>query len=205
MKSLMSFLKTSMIGGILFVVPLVLLVYLIVKVLTIFRKIVAPIADRIPIDSIGGLTMSRIIAVIILICLFVLVGILARTKLAVKLKEWIEDNILSIIPGYSLLKGVSESAVGQESKHLKDVVLVNMEEFWQIGFLMDVIDDELNAVFIPGVPNPMAGDVIFVKNERLKVLDVSGLNALNLSKKLGLDSKLILKGKIDGRSFRELQ
>jgi len=41
----------------------------------------------------------------------------------------------------------------------------------------------------------MAGDVVFVNKDRLKVLDITGINALKISKKLGLDSKIILKGK----------
>ena len=79
------------------------------------------------------------------------------------MKEWVEDNILSNIPGYTLLKGMSETAVGLESNNLKKVVLVDIEEVWQIGFLMERLDDVLNAVFIQGAPNPKSGNVVFVK------------------------------------------
>ncbi|MGB5388022.1 MAG: hypothetical protein WBN20_14665, partial [Eudoraea sp.] len=62
MKSIMSFIKTTLIGGLFFVIPLVLLALIIGKVLDVFRKLVAPIADKIPIEAIGGITISRIIA-----------------------------------------------------------------------------------------------------------------------------------------------
>jgi len=62
------------------------------------------------------------------------------------LKEWVEDNILSNIPGYTLLKGMSETAVGLESNNLKEVVLVDIEEVWQIGFLMERLDDDKTVV-----------------------------------------------------------
>lgn len=201
MKNFISFIKTTLIGGFFLIIPIVLLVLLLGKVLTVFRKILAPIADKIPIDTIGGLTLSRIIAVVVLLLLCVLAGFLAKTKMALRFKVWIETNFLSAIPGYSLLKGISENAFGIESDHLKEIVLVDSEEVWQLGFLMDRIDDDINAVFIPGAPNPMAGEVVFVKKERLKILDIPELAALKISRKLGIDSKTYLKGKIDSTTF----
>ena len=124
-----------------------------------------------------------------------------KTNKASQLKEWVEDNVLSNIPGYSLLKGMSENAAGLESKNSKEVVLVNIKEVWQIGFLMERIDEDINTVFIPGALNPMSGDVVFVKWDRLKIINITGLSAMKISKKLGIDSKAILSGKIDNSTF----
>jgi uncharacterized membrane protein len=201
MKKILSFIKTTLIGGLFFVIPIVLIIYALEKVIEIFRKLVAPIADNINISIVGGHTLSRIIALIVLVLVCLFAGLLAKTKKAKQFKEWVDDNILSNIPGYSLLKGMSETAVGLESKDLKEVVLVDIEEVWQIGFLMERLDDELNAVFIPGAPNAMSGDIVFVKWNRLKVIDVPGFSAMKLSKKLGLDSKSILSGKVSKSSF----
>ncbi|WP_297797953.1 DUF502 domain-containing protein [uncultured Eudoraea sp.] len=172
MKSIISFVKTTLIGGFFLVIPLVLFILIIDKVLDILRKLVAPITD-----------------------------LIAKTKKANELKKWIEAKVLSKIPGYTLLKGMTESAVGMESEDLKDVVLVDIEEVWQIGFLMDEIDDELSSVYIPGAPNPMSGDVFFVKKERLKKLDLPQFSAMKIYKKLGLDAGKILKDKINKTSF----
>jgi len=201
MKSIMSFIKTTLIGGLFFVIPLVLLALIIGKILDVFRKLVAPIADKIPIEAIGGITISRIIALLILLLVCFIAGLFAHTKKIKEFRKWIETNILSHIPGYTLLKGMTESAAGIESDDLKDVVLVNIEEVWQIGFLMDKIDDELCSVYIPGAPNPMSGDVFFVKNERLKILDLPELSAMKIYKKLGLDAKKILNGQVNQSSF----
>ncbi|MGB5205928.1 DUF502 domain-containing protein [Eudoraea sp.] len=201
MKNITSFIKTTLIGGLFFVIPLVLLALIIGKVLDVFRKLVAPIADKIPIEVIGGITITRIIALLILLLVCFIAGLFAHTKKIKELRKWIETNILSHIPGYTLLKGMTESAAGIESDDLKDVVLVNIEEVWQIGFLMDKIDDELCSVYIPGAPNPMSGDVFFVKNERLKILDLPELSAMKIYKKLGLDAKSVLKGVINKSSF----
>jgi len=203
MKSITSFIKTTLIGGLFFIIPIVLLVYLIGKVIGIFRKMVAPIADKIDFSLFGGETTSRIIAMAVLLILCFIAGLFAKTKIANQMKEWIEDNILSNIPGYTLLKGMTETATGLESKNLKEVVLVDIEEVWQIGFLMERIDNDLNAVFIPGAPNPMSGDVVFVKWDRLKKLDIKEINAMKISRKMGIDSKKILDGKMNKSIFEK--
>lgn len=201
MKSITSFVKTTLIGGLFFVIPIVILLFIIGKILEVFRKLVAPITDLIPLEAIGGITLSRIFALFVLVFFCFIAGLFANSTKIKELRKWIETNILSHIPGYTLLKGMTESAVGIESEDLKDVVLVNIEEVWQIGFLMDRIDDDLCSVYIPGAPNPMSGDVFFVKNERLKTLDLPELSAMKIYKKLGLDAKKILNGEIKKSSF----
>ncbi len=69
MKRFTSFIKTTLIGGLFFIIPIVLLVYLIGKVIGIFRKMVAPIADKIDFSLLGGEMTSRIIATIVLLLL----------------------------------------------------------------------------------------------------------------------------------------
>lgn len=201
MKHIKSFVKTTLVGGLFFVIPLVLLVLIIAKVIDIFRKLVGPIVDKIPIEAIGGITLSRIFALLVLLFLCFIAGLFSKTKKAADLRKWVEVKVLSHIPGYTLLKGMTESAAGMESEDLRDVVLVDIEEVWQIGFLMDEIDDELSTVYIPGAPNPMSGDVFFVKNERLKKLELPELSAMKIYKKLGIDSKKILKDEINHSSF----
>jgi uncharacterized membrane protein len=201
MKNIISFIKTTLIGGFFFVVPIALILFIIDKALIFFRDLVTPIADLIPLETIGGIALSRIIALFILLLVCFMAGLFTKTTKASQFIKLIEDNILSHIPGYSLLKGMTESAAGLDSEYLKEVVLVDIEEVWQIGFLMDKIDEELCTVFIPGAPNPMSGDVVFVKKERLKILDLPELSAMKIYKKLGLDAKSVLQGEISKSSF----
>lgn len=149
MKSFIYYIRTNLIGGLFFIILIFLMIFLIEKIIIIFRKMVAPISDQIHISFFGGAMTTRIITITILILLCLIAGLFAKTKNASRLKDWIEDHILSNILGYTLIKGLTESASGLDSNNLKEVVLVNMEEAWQIGFLMDRIDDDLNAVFIP--------------------------------------------------------
>ena len=203
MKKIISFIKTTIIGGLFFIIPIFLVIYLTVKIVVTFRKLVAPLADKINVSFFGEEIGSRVIAVVLLVILCFIAGIFAKAKNATRLKDWVEDHILSNIPGYTLLKGMTEAAAGLDSKNIKEVVLVNLEEVWQIGFLMDRIDDQLNVVFIPSAPNPTAGEVVLVKWDRMEMLDIDEISVIKLYRKLGGDSKKILKGKLNIAMFEK--
>lgn len=56
----MNFIKTTIVGGILFLVPLIVLLAIVGKALEISHKFVAPLAARIPFESPLGLeTLGR--------------------------------------------------------------------------------------------------------------------------------------------------
>ncbi|MDO6473345.1 DUF502 domain-containing protein [Maribacter sp. 1_MG-2023] len=203
MNKVLSFIKRTIIDGLFLIIPIVLVIYLLGKVIGIFRKMVAPFVDRIDISLLGLETTSRILAVIILFILCFVAGILVKMQKINQFKDWVEVNILSNIPGYTLMQGVSKTAAGLDSNNLKEVVLVDIEEVWQVGFLMEKIDEDLNVVFIPGAPNPMAGNVVIVKLDRLKKLNVKGVNAMKLFRKLGVGSKTFLEGELNESIFNK--
>ncbi|UXX79135.1 DUF502 domain-containing protein [Reichenbachiella carrageenanivorans] len=195
------FAKTTLVGGFLLIVPFGILFVLFDKALNLFRTIVAPIAGLIPIEHIGGITLNRILAFFVLLFLCFIAGLLAKTRVAAEKREWLEQKLQSVIPGYSLIKGMTETIAGLESNNMNDVVMVDIEEVWQIGFLMGKIDDDLSTVFLPGAPSPLSGDVVFVKNERIRKLNISEVNAISIHKKLGQGAEKYLKGKVHAGMF----
>jgi uncharacterized membrane protein len=201
MKNFLRLIKSTLASGLMFLIPSILLIYLIINVIKIFRKLIAPVADRITISFFGEQLTSRILATLLFIFLCFIIGLIARRKKTSPIKDWVEDNILVNIPGYTFLKGITETAAGLESKNLKEVVLVNLEEVWQIGFLMDRIDEDLNVVFIPGAANPLAGDIVYVKWNKLQKLDIDDISVMKIYRKLGVDSGKMLAGKIDKSIF----
>ena len=198
---ILSFIKTTLIGGLFFLVPIAVLIFALEQIIVAFRYAVDPLAKLIPLESIGGIRMSRIIAVafLILVCFFI--GLFSDTKFANKIIDWLEDNVLAVIPGYSFLKGMGETLAGVSSDKLKDVVVVDIEEVWQIGFLVENLGDGLSAVYIPGAPNPLAGDVVIVHKSRYRPIDLKPMQAMRISSKLGVGSKQFLEGSVSSDMF----
>ncbi len=66
---------------------------------------------------------------------------------------------------------------------------------------MERIDKDLNALFIPGAPNPMSGDVVIVKWDRLKILDIKEIDTMLLYKKFRVNANKILVDKMNISTF----
>jgi len=89
-----------LVAGLLFLIPIVALFIILGKALTFAHKFVDPLAARIPVKSIIGLQTPElaVIAVIVLFC--VVAGFFARTALAQKIVNDLEEAVLLKVPGY---------------------------------------------------------------------------------------------------------
>ena len=92
------FLKTTMIGGILFLVPFIILIAIIGKALSVMDKLAAPLARKLPIDSVAGVAVIDFLAIIIMVLICFLAGLAARTAPARRLVDSLETRVLSNIP-----------------------------------------------------------------------------------------------------------
>ena len=59
--------KTTLIGGLLFLIPLVIIVVVIGKAIGIMMVIAEPMADLLPVDSIGGIALANLLALLCLL------------------------------------------------------------------------------------------------------------------------------------------
>ncbi len=114
-KPIVRFFRTTLIGGILFLLPVSALILVLAKPVALARTLAEPIGDKLPFESIVGLEAPLLLALLLIILLCFLSGLLAMTTLARKSVEKAESAILSRVPGYELLKSLSLSLVGKES------------------------------------------------------------------------------------------
>ena len=89
---MLRFLKTTVLGGILFLVPILIFIAVIGKALELTNKIATPLAQSLPVDSIGDLALVQILAVAILIAFCFLAGLAARTTVA-KFRNQCDCNV----------------------------------------------------------------------------------------------------------------
>ncbi|MEM7463614.1 MAG: DUF502 domain-containing protein [Pseudomonadota bacterium] len=167
------FLKTTIIGGILFLVPFAVLAVVLGKVFPIAQKLVAPLADFIPFDSIIGLNVPIALtsALILLLCFGV--GLLAKTRIAKYLVNRLENSVMRKIPGYELLQSISADVAGVGGKDGHRVVLVRFDDAWQFGLKIDEISGgKLVAVFIPDSPTPQTGAMMMVEADRVRPTNI---------------------------------
>jgi len=192
MKSILKFTRTSLVGGILFLLPIVIVAIIAGKALAIAGKIVGPLAAHLPVKSALGFDTPLLLAVGLLVLFCFLAGVLARIALARKGIVWLETTLLSNLPGYEFIKSVSGSLLGGETHHVYPVVLARLGDAWQLAFLIERLDGGHVAVFVPGSPSPQSGSLYFLTGDRIRILDVPAQAATKCLKRYGLGAHALL-------------
>jgi uncharacterized membrane protein len=181
----MRFLRTTIVGGIVFLVPIVVLIVVIGKALQVTGAIAAPLAARLPMEAIGAVAVSQLLAVLILVLICFVAGLLARTSVARVLVETLESRFLSRLPPYALLKTKTQSLLSPEDLEGMTPAIVRFDDSWQIAFEIEQVQDDKVALFLPGAPDPWSGSVCVVTKDRVTPLDVSIPVIAKLEKRLG--------------------
>jgi uncharacterized membrane protein len=185
MKAISHFLRTTILGGALFLLPIVVLAFVLNKAFDYARRGLKPVAKLIPDQWASGVTMDTVMAIGLIVLLCFLAGLFARTALAQKVMSELESAVLSNVPAYEYLKqaGSSMMVLGEMAEH--PVVLAQVGGAWRLGVQTDVARSGLTAVFIPNSPNTFSGSVFFVASDKVRPLDVPLRSALACLEQLG--------------------
>ena len=189
------FLKTTVIGGVFFLVPIILVLIVIKQALGYISKVLGPFQKLLPVESIGGVLAADVLGVAVLLGLCFAAGLLARRAKMQNIVKTIEKTLLARVPGYDFFKGLGESIVGLDGNRQHHAVLARFDDGWQFGFEMERLDDGHVVVFIPGTPAPFSGSVFIMEAERIRVLDGAQGETLKSLKAMGIGSNVLLGGK----------
>ena len=194
MKTIWNFIKTTVIGGLLFLVPVVVLIVVLIQAFGLMLQVAEPIGELIPIESIGGVALANIIVVLLILIICFIAGLFATKRVFTNFQEYIESKILLKIPGYGLVKGITNSMkMSEEASKNFLPVLVRLADFEQLGFERERAGDKKAVVSLPGSPNPWSGTVVMTDVAQINRLDISVPDALAYMERLGIGSADLVK------------
>ncbi|MEL6807481.1 MAG: hypothetical protein AAFO97_06845 [Pseudomonadota bacterium] len=186
--------KTTLLGGLIFLVPVAVIAILFTKVFHISMAVVAPIAKIIPINSIAGVAFVNFLAVIAILLVCFIAGLLAKTVFFSQKVDLIDGLLIDTIPGYAVAKGVLGSVTRKEElATLLPSVLVRLDDYEQITFEIERVGSKV-VVFLPGAPSAWAGSTIIVDAERVRKLDLPTHKTVKLMRVLGRGSLQVANG-----------
>lgn len=180
--------KTTVLGGMLFLVPIVIFIGVIGKGLQLTHQLAAPMAKVLPVQSFAGMAVVEMIALGILVLICFIAGLAARTTTARRLVQSLESNVLDKVPAYALMKAKTGSVLTPDDTKDMQPVLIRFDDSWQLGFVVEVIGDDRSIIFLPGAPDPWSGSVCAVTNDRLQPLPINIKDVVALMKRLGKGS-----------------
>jgi uncharacterized membrane protein len=193
------FIMTTIIGGLLFLVPVAFLAFILTKVFGFMIVIAEPMADWLPVETIGGIALANLIAVVAIILVCFLAGLVARNAMASGLVKTLESRVLMKIPGYTIIKGIKGGFDKGESNHFKPVAL-KLGSAERVGFEIQKLADGRSMVFIPSVPNAFSGITQILPADQVTYLDVPVTQIMELAEKYGSGVDELLAQKVSGET-----
>ena len=138
------FITTTVIGGLLFLVPVAFLGFILFKAFGFMMIVAQPMA------------LANLIAIGAIILLSFFAGLIARNTLATGVVKKLESKVLMKIPGYTVVKGIKGGFDTEETQHFRPVALT-LGTAERIGFEIQKLADGRSMIFIPSVPNAFSG------------------------------------------------
>lgn len=182
---MLRFLKTTVLGGILFLVPIIIFIAIIGKALQFTNKLAIPLAGLLGLDKLAGIAAAEILAICLLVLICFFAGLAAKTLIARKFIQTLEVNVLEKIPAYEFLKAKTRSMLSSEEAEGMHPVLARFDDSWQLAFEIERIEGDKVVMYLPGSPDPWSGSVCVVTKDRITPLDVPVKAVVNLMKRLG--------------------
>ena len=171
MKSLYRFLKTTVVGGLMVLVPVAVCVYTILASVKTALTAITPIAKFFHVESLGGTVAIELVAVLVVVAVCFFCGLLVQTAGGRAIGSWFERRLFKLLPGYEMIKKISRQFSGGGEETLGTPVVVKLGDSRQIGFLVEEYPSGEAAVFIPLAPVLSLGSVHIIPAEHAERLN----------------------------------
>ena len=178
------FVRTTLVGGVVFLAPLIILAVLATKAGRFVHKLAAPLLRVLPVGTVAGLLVVDAIVVIFVVLGCFLAGLLAHFSLANRFVAKAEANVLWRIPGYGIVKGLTDSLDPHAMPSLRPV-LVHFDDYSQVAFEVDRSADGRCVIYLPSSPEPRTGSVIVMDPQQVEPLPISFIAAVAAIRAVG--------------------
>ncbi len=195
MKKIISFIKDSIITGVVVVVPIAVIAVILSSTLKKLFTLTSPITENI---TFGGAVFKTAVVILILaviLCVFFFInGLILKTYLGQTFTSWLEKKILSSIPFFETIKGITSHFVGA-NKEVYNIVEVNLDSKNNkiLGLLTDKLEDGRCVVYCPFAPVINVGQVYIVSEENVTRLEMSLKDFTDIITKVGFQSNKVFR------------
>jgi len=181
MKTALAFTTRALLSGLLVVVPIYLATLLLLKGMQSVVGLVRPLAMLLPEWIPAESALSLLL--VLLVCF--LIGVAVRTRAGQAVRGQVETTFFEKIPGYALLRGLTQQIAGESRDKLWKPALYESDEGLIPAFIIEEFEDGRYTVFVPSIPTPFAGAVYVVEARRVHPLDVPFTDALKTVSRWG--------------------
>jgi uncharacterized membrane protein len=183
-KRLANFVRITVAGGILFLIPVIVIVLVLAKAFSFIGGISKTIAHKLSIVQIAGVGAASLISIILLLLICFVAGIFMKTKMGKKIIAWLEDRVLVYIPGYSYIRARSTDLFSEEKTNGWKPASVFVDDNEVICFVIDETEDYC-SIFLPSAPTPSSGSICVREKNKVTFLPINVSEAVSMIRQFG--------------------
>lgn len=191
------FLTTTLLGGLLVVLPIVLFFGLLRFLWKQVSNLIMPIVQVLKFDNIDNDFVIKLIAFAIVIAACFFIGLFVRTRIGKGVWGYFESNILEKLPFYKTIKDTIGTLFSSRGKSFKKVVLVNVMDTQMTGFVTNEHKNGIITVFVPTAPNPTNGFIFHLPPDKITFLDINPEDAMRTVIGVGTGSNILFGEEAD--------
>ncbi len=185
MRKSCEWIVSALVSGLLILVPFYLAVLLLLKATQSVVALVKPFAMLLP----DWFPAEHVLSLLLVLIVCFLVGVAVRTSTGRAIRERVEKTLFERLPGYALLRSLTQRLAGQGEENVWKPALAEIEDALVPAFIIEELEDGRFTIFVPSVPTPFAGAVYILSRERVHPLDIPFTQAVQSVSRWGSGSK----------------
>lgn len=205
-QGIMSNIRSSFLAGIVVIAPVGITAAIVYWFVTgPMTRLDTTVKNFLPAGDSNVETITRAIpgfGVLVAIFAIILIGTFAKNFIGrafINAGENLFDSMPVVRNLYRFFKNVFETALQQSDRSFKEVALVEYprKDTWAMAFVVGSakgeipqkladVGEDLTSIFVPTVPNPTSGFLLFVPRAQLKFLEMSVEDAAKVVFSMGL-------------------
>jgi uncharacterized membrane protein len=136
-----------------------------------------------------GVPAEKALSLLLVLMICFLIGVAVRTRAGRVVREHLERAFFERIPGYALIRGLTQQIAGKSRENVWKPALFESDEGLLPAFIIEEFEDGRYTVFVPSIPTPLAGAVYILERHRVHPLDVPFTDALKTVSRWGSGAK----------------
>ena len=133
MRRFRDFVVSSLVGGLLVLVPVYLAILLLLKAAKSLAGLVKPIASLLP----DWLPADRLLSLLLVLLVCFLVGSALRTRMGRAARDRVESSLFERIPGYGVLRSLTQQIAGYGQEKAWKPALAEIEDALVPAFIIE--------------------------------------------------------------------
>jgi uncharacterized membrane protein len=196
------FLKTTIIGGLVAIVPLAILGALVASMIPLVIEVASVLDEILPFSTTVNLLLALVGGVVLLVLICFLAGLALLTGPGDALRRRVDGVLERLVPFYGAARKLAERMTGTAGEDFVPVAIdLHGSGARSLGVLIENLSDGRCTVFVPIAPTAAFGNVYVVERHQIERINAGVSEVFGAISEWGVGSSRLFKagsGESDG-------